>query len=101
MLNGVSRSFVLRLTVSVLTFVLLGSFLFGVMRLRSATPALDRTALQVVTVQSAADLPRARPGHSGPRRSSMAGSGNRWPHRSDFFASRRTRKARLRHYAVK
>ena len=58
--NGVSRSFVLRLTVSVLTFVLLGCVSFGVLRLRSATPALDRTALQVVTVQSGPLICRAQ-----------------------------------------
>ncbi len=59
MLNGLRRSILWRLTVPVLILVVIAGVSFGVIRLRSAAPAIDRNALQIITVQSGSLICRA------------------------------------------
>ncbi|HEY4979071.1 MAG TPA: HlyD family efflux transporter periplasmic adaptor subunit, partial [Candidatus Acidoferrum sp.] len=59
MLSGLRRSILWRLTVPVLFLVIVAGVSFGVLRLRSASPSIDRNALQVVTVESGSLVCRA------------------------------------------
>lgn len=52
MLGGLRRGILWRLTLPVLALVLIGGISFGVMRLRSASPSVDRSALQFVNVEA-------------------------------------------------
>ncbi len=59
MLSGLRRSILWRLTVPVLVLVVVAGVSFGVLRLRSASPVIDRNALQIVTVESGSLICRA------------------------------------------
>lgn len=59
MLSGLRRSILWRLSVPVLVLVTVAGVSFGVLRLRSASPSIDRNALQVVTVESGSLVCRA------------------------------------------
>jgi len=59
LLSGLRRNIIWRLTIPVLVLVTIVGVSFGVLRLRSASPAVDRAALQFVTVQSGPMICRA------------------------------------------
>jgi HlyD family secretion protein len=56
---GLRSKLLLRLTLPVLALVLIAGISFGVLRLRSASPAVERSALQFVTVESGPMICRA------------------------------------------
>ena len=59
MLDGLRPKIFWRLTIPVLALVAIVGISFGVMRLRSASPSVERSALQFVTVESGSMICRA------------------------------------------